>query len=140
MPRCRFLPLILCLFWVPYSAADEQPAQGKPAPGKIDFARHIQPILQQHCVKCHGGKKQESGLRLDSGSALLRGGDHGLAVKSGDISQSRLLIAIGGGTDEISRMPPEGPLLSSESVVLIKAVKLYLAKRLDVYWGVVKQV
>jgi len=27
-----------------------------------------------------------------------------------------------------------------ETKVLIKAVKLYLAKRLDVYWGVVKQV
>jgi len=24
--------------------------------------------------------------------------------------------------------------------VLVKAIKLYLAKRLDVYWGVVKQV
>jgi formyltetrahydrofolate deformylase len=27
-----------------------------------------------------------------------------------------------------------------ESVTLVKAVKLYLAKRLDVYWGIVKQV
>jgi formyltetrahydrofolate deformylase len=27
-----------------------------------------------------------------------------------------------------------------ESAVLVKAVKLYLGKRLDVYWGVVKEV
>jgi formyltetrahydrofolate deformylase len=27
-----------------------------------------------------------------------------------------------------------------ESRVLLKAVKLYLSKRLDVYWGVVKEV
>jgi formyltetrahydrofolate deformylase len=27
-----------------------------------------------------------------------------------------------------------------EARVLVKAVKLYLAKRLDVYWGTVKQV
>jgi formyltetrahydrofolate hydrolase len=27
-----------------------------------------------------------------------------------------------------------------ESEVLVKAVKLYLGKRLDVYWGVVKEV
>ena len=27
-----------------------------------------------------------------------------------------------------------------ETKVLVKAVKLYLAKRLDVYWGTVKQV
>ena len=27
-----------------------------------------------------------------------------------------------------------------EAKVLLKAVKLYLAKRLDVYWGIVKQV
>jgi formyltetrahydrofolate hydrolase len=27
-----------------------------------------------------------------------------------------------------------------EAAVLVKAVKLYLGKRLDVYWGVVKEV
>jgi formyltetrahydrofolate hydrolase len=27
-----------------------------------------------------------------------------------------------------------------EAAVLVKAVKLYLGKRLDVYWGIVKEV
>ena len=30
-----------------------------------DFARDVQPILAKHCVRCHGPKKQEGGLRLD---------------------------------------------------------------------------
>ena len=30
--------------------------------------------------------------------------------------------------------------IAREARVLLKAVKLFLAKRLDVYWGVVKQV
>jgi len=27
-----------------------------------------------------------------------------------------------------------------ESIVLVKAIKLYLTKRLDVYWGIVREV
>ena len=29
------------------------------------FKKQVAPFLQQHCVSCHGPKKQESRLRLD---------------------------------------------------------------------------
>src|SRR5262245_23881000 len=35
-----------------------------PAKSRIDFARHIAPILQR-CHGCHGAEQQMSGLRLD---------------------------------------------------------------------------
>ena len=37
-------------------------------PSKEDlafFENRIRPLLVEHCQKCHGAKKQESGLRLD---------------------------------------------------------------------------
>ena len=41
-----------------------------------DFDADIRPILQQHCIACHGSKKQEGGLRLDQRAAALRGGEN----------------------------------------------------------------
>lgn len=33
---------------------------------RATFDSSVQPMLQQFCVRCHGGEKQEAGLRLDS--------------------------------------------------------------------------
>ncbi|MDB4394315.1 hypothetical protein N9Z67_03060, partial [Rhodopirellula sp.] len=41
------------------------------------FENRIRPILIDHCIECHGEKKQEGGLRLDSRDAWERGGDRG---------------------------------------------------------------
>jgi hypothetical protein len=35
-------------------------------PEIIDFRRHVQPILEQHCTPCHGHAKAEANLRLDA--------------------------------------------------------------------------
>ena len=32
--------------------------------GTIDFVRLVQPVLDRHCVRCHGGEKTEAGLDL----------------------------------------------------------------------------
>src|SRR4051812_8880807 len=40
-------------------------AQGAPpADRPVDFARDVQPILQQRCHKCHGGVRRRGGLSL----------------------------------------------------------------------------
>lgn len=41
----------------------------------IDYTTEIAPILDKHCVKCHGPKKQKSGYRLDSYHAFMSPGD-----------------------------------------------------------------
>jgi hypothetical protein len=58
------------------------------------FEGRIRPVLAEHCFKCHGPTRQESGLRLDSRSAVLKGGDHGAVVKPGDPDHSRLIQAV----------------------------------------------
>jgi len=40
------------------------------APEIVDFRRHVQPILDKHCVACHGPNDPDGGLRL--------GGDRGV--------------------------------------------------------------
>ena len=47
------------------------------------FENNIRPLLERHCLKCHGARKQESDLRLDSRESLLKGGEGGPAVSVG---------------------------------------------------------
>ena len=58
------------------------------AADKVDFAKDIQPLLQQHCVKCHGPEKQKGKLRLDSKQAALTGGKGGPSIVPGDAAKS----------------------------------------------------
>ena len=48
------------------------------------FEARVRPVLAEHCWSCHGTKKQEGGLRLDSRAAVLRGGDGGTVVELAD--------------------------------------------------------
>ena len=57
--------------------------------GKIDFGRDVQPILQQHCVSCHGPELQMNGLRLDRRADALRGGTQS-DIGPGNADGSRL--------------------------------------------------
>ena len=94
---------------------------GRAAVAQIDFARQIKPILAAHCVQCHGPQKHEAGLRLDTATTLLDGGERGPAVVRGKAPASLLIKAITGSDDAISKMPPEGPGLSSKELALLKA-------------------
>lgn len=39
----------------------------------VDYARDIQPLLQEHCYECHGPEKQKNGYRLDRRSTAYSG-------------------------------------------------------------------
>ncbi|MHB1424742.1 MAG: DUF1553 domain-containing protein [Gemmataceae bacterium] len=87
----------------------------------IDFARDIQPILTKHCTSCHGAKKQRSSLRLDSVRAAREGGNSGSALVPGKSGESRLILAVNGGKDDVAAMPPKGPRLHAEEIRLLRA-------------------
>src|SRR5262245_47722373 len=61
------------------------------AQGPIDFQRDIKPIFDRSCLSCHGPAKQRGGLRLDDGTAALKGGNSGVVIRAGDAPGSRLL-------------------------------------------------
>lgn len=86
--------------------------------GEVDYLREIKPLLKTKCWACHGPLKQESGLRLDAGSLLLKGGESGPAIVREHAEQSLLIERIS-ETDKSLRMPPEGEPLTSQQVKLI---------------------
>jgi hypothetical protein len=73
------------------------------------FELKIRPVLATKCLPCHGGKKTESKLKVDSRSGLLRGGDRGPAIIPRDPDSSLLVQAIR-QSDEDLKMPPVGRL------------------------------
>ena len=87
-------------------------------PGAEFFETRVRPVLVENCQKCHGAKKQEGGLRLDSRAALLKGGESGPALVPGDPAKSRLLQAIRHSPD-LSPMPPESKPMPAATVEAI---------------------
>ncbi len=80
------------------------------------FENHVRPLLIEKCVGCHGARKQESGLRVDSRQALIFGGDSGPAIQPSNSAASRLMHAVR-YTDDL-QMPPTKKLSDREIDVL----------------------
>ncbi|HWC91118.1 MAG TPA: DUF1549 domain-containing protein, partial [Pirellulales bacterium] len=91
------------------------------AAAPMDFARDVAPIFAAHCTACHGGEKQESGLRLDHRAAAMQGGDSGPAIVAGASGKSELWHRIT-SDDADEQMPPakDGTRLTSEQLAKIK--------------------
>src|SRR5262245_25452017 len=85
----------------------------------VDYLRDVKPIFSQHCWSCHGPQKQRSGLRLDTGAAIRKGGNSGPAIVPGKSDQSRLLKAVR-GLDDIPLMPPKGSPLKPDQIAILK--------------------
>jgi len=68
-------------------------AQGKTEQEAVEHAMFLtaQKILTERCTTCHGADTQESELRLDSRSGLLKGGDFGPAVVLRKALESELI-------------------------------------------------
>jgi cytochrome c553 len=77
------------------------------------FEKRVRPVLVEHCFECHA-EKAKGGLRLDSRTRLLVGGDSGAAAVEGDSDASLFIQAIEYGADS-NQMPPKKKL--SESTI-----------------------
>ncbi len=86
---------------------------------KVDFEKHILPILQQNCHSCHGAEVQQSGLRLDRRQPAMRGGDYGPVIIPGKSAESKLIRRVVNG-DGGMLMPPSGSL-SKADIGLLRA-------------------
>ena len=85
------------------------------------FESKVRPILVANCQKCHSTDKHKGGLRLDSGQAILAGGDTGPAVVPGKPEASLLVEAINYSGLE---MPPTGKLGNREIATLTEWVRM----------------
>ena len=80
-------------------------------------------LLQRKCYACHGPEKAENDLRLDSATALRRGGQRGATIDAQQPEHSLLLQSIDGRSSEL-QMPPEDPLTKAEIELLRQWVAL----------------
>ncbi|WP_231754286.1 PSD1 and planctomycete cytochrome C domain-containing protein [Caulifigura coniformis] len=87
------------------------------------FEKKVRPLLVSHCYECHSVKSKslKAGLRVDSRSALLKGGDSGAAISSDQPDQSLLLEAV---RYEAYEMPPKGKLPAADIAILERWVKM----------------
>ncbi len=85
----------------------------------VSFAKDVAPLLIENCNGCHlDAMTTRGGLRMDTFAQLLRGGDSGSIIQSGNAEASLLIKKLRG--TEGQRMPAGGrPPLSEESIQLI---------------------
>ncbi len=96
--------------------------ESSPTPAQIEFfEKKIRPILAENCHKCHGEKKQQGNLRLDSRETMLAGGDSGPAAVPGKPEESLLVEAINYQSLE---MPPDARLKPEQVALLTQWVKM----------------
>jgi hypothetical protein len=107
MLRSFLLPLLI-LVSVPFARL---------AAGAPDFAKEIRPLLETHCISCHGEKKRKGGVEL-----------HTFSDTSSVLKQHKLWRNV---LDQIEHqdMPPEekDPLPDAERLKLVESIKQTLA-------------
>ncbi|MAT14726.1 MAG: hypothetical protein CMJ46_05575 [Planctomyces sp.] len=72
------------------------------------FENEIRPLLLKKCIECHGAKKSESGLKLNTLEGMLAGGDSGPAISLEQPGDSLLLKAL--NHQDGYEMPPREKL------------------------------
>ncbi len=73
----------------------------------MDFAKEIYPVLRKNCLACHNATKSKANLNLESPQTMLKGGDGGPAIVTGNGAES-LLYKASAHLDEDTAMPPKG--------------------------------
>ncbi len=84
------------------------------------FEARVRPLLVKHCLECHGEKKQEGGLRLDSRDAWMRGGDRGETIIAGEPDKSLLIQAVRHDDPDL-QMPPDNKKLTAAEIADLEA-------------------
>lgn len=77
------------------------PASLLPLGAAVDFAHEVVPILEKHCVECHGGEKSKGGLSMNTRALVLEAD----VLEPGDPDGS-LMIEVLTDEDPDFRMPP----------------------------------
>ena len=79
---------------------------------ELDFETEVWPILEVHCMECHGEKQTYSNLRLDSPAGIRRGGELGEVLVPGDPESSEIYRRTALPVDDLDFMPVDNEPLN----------------------------
>lgn len=88
---------------------------------RIDFVKHIQPILEQNCVTCHNPDKDKGDWIVSSKKEAFETGDNAPNIVPFDLTKSAVYHLTTLAEDEDELMPPKksgGPLKKEEIAML----------------------
>lgn len=87
---------------------------------RVDYNEEVKPILNKHCMACHGGVKKAGNVSFLFEHEMLQPGKSGkVPVVKGNADASEMIRRIL-SKDPDERMPKDGPGLSEEEVDLLK--------------------
>ena len=75
----------------------------------VDFDNQIAPLIASKCLDCHSSREPEGNLDLSSKKSAFKGGDSGIVLSPGHLSESYLWDRIAN-----HEMPPKHPLNGEE--------------------------
>src|SRR3954451_7823091 len=114
----KHVPATLVLLYLLQPLAAQAPVEKdhaeKMARGTDIFKKSVRPVLVNQCLKCHGGEKTEGELDLTDRDRLLKGGDHGPAVVTGEPRKSLLFLMV--AHEKKPGMPYKEPKLPADVV------------------------
>ena len=73
------------------------------------FERHVRPLLNNRCVKCHGTVRQLGAFRLDTSEGMFHGSTNGPVVTPGNPDDSPLIQLVRGTAGRRMPPPPKKP-------------------------------
>lgn len=115
-PRARFLAV--CVVMLPLSGAaiaDDKSKAAVHQSASPVFERDVLPILNAHCLSCHGGLHQKGKLDLRTLTTIHAGGKEGAAIVPGNADKSLLWQRV--ASDE---MPPRPIKVSAEQKAILR--------------------
>lgn len=86
---------------------------------EVDFSTQVKPILNKHCISCHGGVKQSGGFSVLFREQAMDTTESGKpAIIPGDAKHSEFISRLTADDPEI-RMPYKGAPLSKEEIDIL---------------------
>src|SRR5439155_5713633 len=120
-PRRVLVALLLVVAFLPGGLRPPL-ARTAPPDDTAFYEKEVLPVLQAHCLNCHGGQaKIKGGLKLTGRADVLKGGDSGPVVNLDTPAESLLLKAVNHAADDL-KMPPKGKLSPAHIDVLTRWV------------------
>jgi mono/diheme cytochrome c family protein len=91
----------------------------------VTYDKHIKPIFEKSCVKCHSGEKPKGKYSMENLAAILKAGKEGQSIVAGNSAKSAL-VHMSADLVKDMEMPPTDkrdkyPALTKEQVGLVRA-------------------